>query len=100
MKITGDTYDKDGERIARNTYVTWCEVISADRDARKAGGKVSGTLITCLALNRARHQRCIYCGCKLTAEPHTQQCDRRTISRDPYTEHATQPEPHAPLPWK
>ena len=55
----------DGGDVTKMIFLSYQEAAIADHDAREEGGKLSGGLLLNVALNRSRHNRCMYCGVKI-----------------------------------
>jgi hypothetical protein len=70
-----------GKILDKAIFYTVEEAGYADLEAREKGQFYSGTLLTNIALNRYRHNRCPYCG--VNAGEYHQNCERGVVQQDP-----------------
>jgi len=64
--IYGELLDgPNGKVLKKGVFLNLAEIAVHDKDARILGRCWSGDLETNIALNRYRHNRCMYCGARV-----------------------------------
>ena len=80
--IYAERQDAGGNVLEKGMFLSYAEVVEYDRQARERGEKWTGALRTNIALNRARHDRCWWCGAAVGTN-HAENCTPGTVSTEP-----------------
>ena len=81
-QFTADWQDNHNATGRPGSYMSYADVAEADKAARSTGGKVSGSFATNVALNRYRHNKCMFCGAPVGSDH--KNCTNGHVNTEPY----------------